>query len=82
MAQVYFLNTITNVLGLSDKQRDVLSYDGYDTISTIIHCKYDSIHKGCTTNYKLTTTTGGASYGDQNIITVIGMVGHRFEPLG
>ena len=65
MAQAYFLNTITNVLGLSVKQRKVLSDDGYETISTIIHLKYDKIHECCTTKYKLTTTRGLYYYGDQ-----------------
>ena len=31
-AQVYLLNTITNVLGLSVKQREVLSDDGFENI--------------------------------------------------
>ena len=63
----YFLNTITNVLGLSVKQLEVLSNDGYDTISTIIHWKYDKIHECCTTKSKFTATRGGASYGNQKI---------------
>ena len=67
MAQAYFLNTITDVLGLSVKQRELLSYNGYDTISTIIYWKYDNICEWCTTKSKLTTTRGGASYGDQKI---------------
>ena len=67
MAQAYFLNTITNVLGLSVKQCEVLSDDGYDTISTIMHWKYDDIRDWCTTKSKLTTTRGGAYYGDQKI---------------
>ena len=66
MVQADFLNTITNVLGLSVKQHEVISNDGYDIISTIIHCKYDKIHGWCTTKYKLTTTRGGSPYGDQN----------------
>ena len=41
--------------------------DGYDTISTIIHWKYDSIRKWCTTKSKLTTTGGGATHGDSKI---------------
>ena len=41
MAQVDFVNTITNVLGLSVKQRKVLSNEGYNAISTIIYRKYD-----------------------------------------
>ena len=63
-SQTDFLNTITNVLGLSVKQRELLSYDRYDTISTIIHWKCDEIHEWCTNKSKLTTTIGGASYGD------------------
>ena len=65
MAQADFLNTITNVLGLSVKQREVLSNYRYDTISNIIHCNYDKIREWCTTKSKLTTTKGGASYRDQ-----------------
>ena len=61
------LNTITNVLGLSVKQCEVLSDDGYDTISTIMHWKYDDIRDWCTTKSKLTTTRGGDSYGYQQI---------------
>ena len=57
-----FLNTITNILGLSVKQRDVLYDDGYDMISTIIHWKYDKIRDWFTTKSKLTTTRGGDSY--------------------
>ena len=64
MTQAYFINTITNVLGLSVKQREVLSNDRYDTISTIIHQNFDETREWCTTKYKLTTTRGGASYGD------------------
>ena len=37
MAQEDFLNKITNVLVLSVKQHEVLSNDGYDMISNIIH---------------------------------------------
>ena len=37
MSQADFLNTIINALGLSVKQRAVLSDDGYYTIYTIIH---------------------------------------------
>ena len=65
MAQADFLNTINNVLGLSVNQREVLSDDRYDTISTIIHWKYDKICEWCKTKSRLTTTRGGASYGDQ-----------------
>ena len=54
-----FLNTITNVLGLSN--------DGYDTISTIIHWKYDKIREWCTNKSKFTATRGGASYEDRKI---------------
>ena len=43
MAQEYFLNTITNVLGLSANQREVLSDEIYDPISTSLHWKYDEI---------------------------------------
>ena len=45
MSQAYFLNTITNVLGISVKQREVLFNDGYDTISTIIYWKYENIRE-------------------------------------
>ena len=67
MTQAYFLNTITNVLGLSVKKQKVLPDDGYDTIFTIIHWKYDKIREWCTNKYKLITTRGGAYYGDQKI---------------
>ena len=67
MAQSDFLNTITNVLGLSVKQRGMLSDDGYYTISTIIYWKYDEIREWCTTKYKLKTTMGGTSYGYRKI---------------
>ena len=67
MAQVDFLNKTTNALGLSVKQHEVLSDDGYDTISTIIHWKYDKIREWCTTKYTLKNTTGGASYGERKI---------------
>ena len=67
MTHADFLNTITNVLGLAVKQREVLSDDGYDTISTIIHWNYDKIREWCTTKSKLITTRGGASHGDQRI---------------
>ena len=67
MAQAYFLNTIANILGLSVKKREVLSNDGYATISTIIHWKYDEICEWYTTKSKLTTTIGGVSYGFQKI---------------
>ena len=67
MSQVDLLNTITRVLGLSIKQREVLSDDGCETISTIIHLKYDEIREWCTTKSKFTTTRGEASYGDQKI---------------
>ena len=67
MAQEDFLNTVTNILVLSVKKCEVLSNDGYDTISAIIHWKYDKIHECCITNSKLTTTRGGATYGDSEI---------------
>ena len=63
----YSLNIITNVLGLSVNQREVLSDDGYDTIFTIIHWKYDDIREWCTIKSKFTTTSGGDSYGDRRI---------------
>ena len=37
MEQAYILNTITNVLGLTVKQRELLSDERYATISTIIN---------------------------------------------
>ena len=43
MAQAGLLNKITNILGLSVNQREVLSDDIYDIISTIIHWKYEDI---------------------------------------
>ena len=67
MAQADLLNTITNVLALSLNQRKVLSDGRYDTISTIIHWKYDNIHEWFTTKSKLATNRGGSSYGDQKI---------------
>ena len=63
MVQENFLHTITNMLGFSVKQREVISDDGYDTIYTIINWKYDKIREWCTTKSKLTTIRGGASYG-------------------
>ena len=63
----YSLNIITNVLGLSVNQREVLSDDGYDTIFTIIHWKYDTIREWCKTKFKLKTTRGRASHGEQKI---------------
>ena len=45
MAQADLLNTITNVLGLSVKKREVLSNDVYGTISTIIYWKYNKIRE-------------------------------------
>ena len=65
MTQADLINTITNVLGLSIKQREVLSDDGYDTIFTIILMKYDKIREWCITKSKLTTTIAGGSYGDK-----------------
>ena len=65
MSQADFLNTITNVLGLSVKQREVLYDEKYDMISTIIHWKYGEIREWRTTNSNLTTTRGGDSFGDQ-----------------
>ena len=67
MEQAYLLNTTTNVLGLSVKQREVLSNNRYDMIYTIIHWKYDNIREWCTTKSKLKTTRGGYSYGDLKI---------------
>ena len=67
MSQADFINRITNILGLSVKQREVLSDDRCDTVSTIINWKYDEIHDWCTTKSKLTTTRGGASYGEEKI---------------
>ena len=63
MTQADFFDTITNVLGLSVKQREMLSDDWYDTISTIIHWKYYNIREWFTTKSKLKTTRGGASCG-------------------
>ena len=67
MAQADFIKKIPNVLGLSAKQREVLSDDTYDTISTIIHMNYNETCEWCTTKSKLTITRRGASYGDQKI---------------
>ena len=65
MVHAYLINTITKILGLSVKQREVLSNDGYVIIYTIIHWKYDEICYCCTTKSKLTTIRGGYFYGDQ-----------------
>ena len=54
MSQLHFLNTITSILGLSVKQREVLSNDGCNIISAIIHWKYGDIHKWFTTKLKTT----------------------------
>ena len=45
MSQADFLNTITNVLGISVKQSEVSSDDVYYTISTIIQWNYDEIRE-------------------------------------
>ena len=84
MAQADFLNTIINALRVSVKKHEVLSDDEYDTISTIIHWKYDNIREWYTTKPKLTTTRGGDSYGYQNINLhkCFVMVGHQFDPQG
>ena len=62
MAQVDLLTTITNVLGFSSKQLEVLYDDGYDTVSTIIYWKFEKISEWCTAKSKLTTTIGGYYY--------------------
>ena len=54
--QVDLLNTVTNVFGLSVRQREVLSDDGYDMISNIIYWKYDEIREFFTNKSKLKTT--------------------------
>ena len=61
------LNITANVLVISVNKLEVLSNDGYYTISTTIHWRYDEIREWRTTKSKLTTTKGGASYGDQKI---------------
>ena len=66
-ANKYFLNKFTDVLGLLVRQREVLSNDGYEMISTIIYWKYNEIHEGCTTKSNLKTTRGEAFYGDRKI---------------
>ena len=71
MTQADFLNTITNVLGLSVKQREMLSDYGYDTIFTSIHWKYDEISEWFTTKSKLTTTRVGDSYENNLCYTFI-----------
>ena len=73
LAQAYLFNTITNFLGLSFKQREVLSDDRYDTISTIMHWKYDDIREWCTPKSKLKTTRVGDSHGERkfNCIQVL-----------
>ena len=45
----------------------MLYNDGYYSIYTIIHWKYDKIREWCTTKSKLTTTLGGAYSGDLKI---------------
>ena len=45
MSQGDFPNTITNVLGLLVNKCEVLYDYRYDTISNIIHLKYDKIHE-------------------------------------
>ena len=54
--QADLLNKVANFLGLSIRKREVLSDDGYDTISTIIHWKYNKIRDWCTTKSKLKNT--------------------------
>ena len=67
MTQADLIIKITNVLGISVKKHEVLSYDGYGTIYTIIHWNYEKIREWCTTKSTLTTNRGGASYGDRKI---------------
>ena len=67
MAQADLLDTVINILGISVNQREVLSGDVYYTMSTIINWMYEDIRDWCTAKSKLTTTRGGASYGDQKI---------------
>ena len=69
MAQEDLLNTVTNVLGLSISQREVLCDDGYDTTSTIIYWEYNEIRECCTNKYKFTTTRGGATYREKKSST-------------
>ena len=66
-AQEYYLNKITNVLGLSVKQLEVLYNNGPNKFFTIIHWKYEKIWDWCQTKYKLKITRGGIPFGDQNI---------------
>ena len=83
MAQADLLRKITNLLSLSFNKYEGLSNDGYYTISTITHWKYYNIREWCTTKYKLTTTRGESSYGDQNqVLKGVEVVGHRFDPQG
>ena len=66
-SQEYFLNKITNILGLSVEQLEVLSNEISKKIFTIIHWKYEKTQEWCTTKYKLTITRGEVPYGDRNI---------------
>ena len=66
-AKADLLNTVTKILGLSVSQSEVLSNGVYDKIYTIIHWKYGQIREWCPTNFKLTTTRGGATCGDTKI---------------
>ena len=61
------INTVTNILVLAVSQSEVLSNGVYDTISNIIHWKYDQIREWCPTKFKLTTTIGEATCGDITI---------------
>ena len=67
MAQTDFLNTVINLLVLLVRKCDVLSNDGYDTISHIIHWKYNMVREWFTTKSKLSTTIVGAPYWDIKI---------------
>ena len=45
----------------------MLSDDGYDTISNIIHWKYNNIREWCPNRSNFSTTRGGDPYGDTEI---------------
>ena len=61
-AQIDFLNTVINFLGLLVRKCDVLYNDGYGTISNIIHWKYNMVREWFTTKSKLSTTIVEAPY--------------------
>ena len=66
-------NLLENTLNFTQRQIEILTEDGYNSIGTLVYWKHKDVREWCELKTKLLANRGGVTYGDRRIKCLQGL---------